>query len=161
MASIYKNNNTWYLSVNINNKRKSKSLKTNDYKVARSLKPHVESQLIAELTGISKTSERLTFPELAQRFLKAEHGWAQSTYDLKRHIYSRHSAGYPLPENPNTRAIHISHINSCWNWGIKNNLVDKALNTNGDTKGEFRNRTYTTAELKLMFADAFIMGIEL
>ena len=71
MASIYKNNNTWYISVNIGNKRKSKSLKTNDYKVARALKPHIETQLIAELTGISKTNERLTFSELSERLQKA------------------------------------------------------------------------------------------
>ena len=153
MASIYKNNNTWYLSVNIGNKRKSKSLRTDDYKVARALKPHIEAQLIAELTGISKTNERLTFPELADRFLKAEHGWAQSTYELKRHIYSKHSAGYPLPTNPNTRAIHIAHINACWNWGFANNLVEKANTINGDTKGEFRARTYSEDELKIMFAE--------
>ena len=153
MASIYKNNNTWYISVNIGNKRKSKSLKTADYKVARSLKPHIETKLIAELTGISEANERLTFPELAERFLKAEHGWAQSTYDLKKHIYSRHAAGYPLPTNPNTRAIHISHINACWNWGFANNLVEKANIIKGDTKGEFRVRTYTDDELKLMFTE--------
>jgi len=153
MASIYKNNNTWYISVNIDNKRKSKSLKTNDYKVARALKPHIEAQLIAELTGISKTNERLTFPELAKRFLKAKHGWAQSTYDLKKHIYSKHAAGYPMPDNPNTRAIHTAHINACWNWGFANNLVEKANTIKGDTKGEFRVRTYTADELKLMFTE--------
>ena len=153
MATIYKKRNIWYLSVSIGNNRVTRSLRTDDYKVAKALRPHIETQLISELTGINKTNERLAFPELAKRFLKAEHNWAQSTYDLKKHIYSRHAAGYPLPDNPNTRAIHISHINSCWNWGIKNNLVDKALNINGDTKGEFRTRTYTAAELKLMFAE--------
>ena len=153
MASIYKKRNIWYLSVAIDSGRATKSLRTTDYKVAKALKPHIETQLIAELTGIGKTNERLTFPELAERFLKAEHGWAQSTYELKRHIYSRHAAGYPLPTNPNTRAIHISHINACWNWGFANNLVEKANTIKGDTKGEFRVRTYSTAELKLMFAE--------
>ena len=119
MASIYKKRNIWYLSVSIGNTRSTRSLRTDDYKVAKALKPHIESQLIAELTGIGKTNERLTFPELAERFLKAEHGWAQSTYELKKHIYSRHAAGYPLPTNPNTRAIHISHINACWNWALR------------------------------------------
>ena len=101
MASIYKKGNVWYLSVTSGKNRITRSLKTDDYKVAEALKPHIESQIIAE------------------RFLKAEHGWAQSTYDLKKHIYSRHAAGYPLPTNPNTRGIHISHINACWNWALR------------------------------------------
>jgi len=153
MSSIYKKGNVWYLSVTSGKRRITRSLKTDDFKVAEALKPHIESQIIAELTGIGKTNERLAFPELAERFLNAEHGWAQSTYELKRHIYSRHAAGYPLPTNPNTRAIHISHINACWNWGFANNLVEKANTIKGDTKGEFRVRTYSTAELKLMFAE--------
>ena len=119
MASIYKKGNVWYLSVTSGKNRITRSLKTDDFKVAEALKPHIESQIIAELTGISKTIERLRFPELSERFLKAERGWAQSTYELKRHIYSRHAAGYPLPTNPNTRAIHISHIKACWNWALR------------------------------------------
>ena len=151
MATIYKKRNIWYLSVSIGNTRSTRILRTDDYTVAKALKPHIESVLIAEITGFNKTSERLTFPELAERFLKAEHGWAKSTYELKRHIYSRHAADYPLPDNPNTRAIHIAHINACWNWGLNNNLVDKAYKIPGNTKGEFRVRTYTDDELKLMF----------
>ena len=153
MASIYKKRNIWYLSIAIGNIRATRSLRTDNYQVAKALKPHIESQLIAELTGIGKTNERLTFPELAERFLKDEHGWAQSTYELKRHIYLRHAAGYSLPTNPNTRAIHISHINACWNWGFANNLVENANTIKGDTKGEFRARTYTDDELKLMVSE--------
>ena len=59
--------------------------------------------------------------------------------------------GDPLPENPTSRAIHIRHINQCWNWGIKNNLVKKAHLIPGDTKGESRIRTYKRCELNLMF----------
>ena len=153
MATIYKKQNTWYLSVSIGNQRKTKSLRTDNYKVAKELKPYIQSKLIAELTGITKSSGKLTFPELADRFLKADHGWAQTTYELKRHIYAKHTAGYPLPQNPNTRAIHIAHINACWNWGFANNLVEKANIIKGDTKGEFRVRTYTDDELKLMFSE--------
>ena len=153
MASIYKKGNVWYLSITSGKRRITRSLKTDDYKVAEALKPHIESQIIAELTGNNKSNENLDFHELAERFLKAEHDWAQSTYDLKKHIYSKHAAGYPLPNNPNTRAIHIAHINACWNWGFANNLVEKANTIKGDTKGEFRVRTYTADELKLMFAE--------
>ena len=37
--------------------------------------------------------------------------------------------------------------------GFANNLVEKANTIKGDTKGEFRLRTYTAEELKLMFAE--------
>ena len=47
MASLYKNNGTWYIAVNSNRKRKCQSLKTKDLKVAKQLKPYAESAIIA------------------------------------------------------------------------------------------------------------------
>ena len=51
MASLYKNNNTWYLSITHNGIRKARSLKTKSYQVAETIKPHAESTLIAEING--------------------------------------------------------------------------------------------------------------
>ena len=59
MASIYKKRNIWYLSIAIGNIRATRSLSTDNYQVAKALKPHIESQLIAELTGISNSNKRL------------------------------------------------------------------------------------------------------
>ena len=112
MASIYKKRNIWYLSIAIGNIRATRSLRTDNYQVAKALKPHIESQLIAELTGISKSNKRLGFPELSERFLKAEHGWAKNTYDLYNLVLRKHLDGEPLPTNPTSRAIHIRHINA-------------------------------------------------
>ncbi len=120
MASIYKKGNVWYLSVTSGKNRITRSLKTDDFKVAEALKPHIESQIIAELTGNNKSNENLDFPELAERFLKAEHGWVKNTYDLYNLVLRKHLNGEPLPANPTSRAIHIRHINACWNWGLKN-----------------------------------------
>ena len=153
MASIYKKRNIWYLSIAIGNIRATRSLRTDNYQVAKALKPHIESQLIAELTGISNSNERLSFPELAERFLKAEHGWAKTTYELYSLVLRTHLQGKPLPSNPSSRAIHIRHINACWNWGLKNHLIHKAYKIPGDTKGESRIRTYSASELKLMFSE--------
>ena len=153
MSTIYKKNSTWYLSVSIGSNRLTRSLRTNDYKVAKTLKPHIESQLIGELTGINKNRKQIGFPELAERFLKAEHGWAKNTYKLNRFVLQSHIAGHSFPVNPTSRAIHIRHINQCWNWGLKNNLIEKAYKIPGDTKGESRLRTYTDNELKLMFSE--------
>ena len=153
MATLYKNQSTWYITVHYNGKRLTRSLKTKDKKVAKQLKPYLESELISELTGLKKRNEKLNFTELAERFLKTEHGWAKSTYKLNRLVLKSHIEGKSLPVNPTSRAIHIRHINQCWNWGLKNDLVEKAYKIPGDTKGESRLRVYSEDELKLMFAN--------
>ena len=52
MASLYKNNGNWYLSVTINGSRKCKSLRTKDIRVARKLKRNYESQIITKFTEL-------------------------------------------------------------------------------------------------------------
>ena len=151
MASLYKKRDIWYISLSIKQNRITRSLRTKDYRVAKDLKPYVESQIINELTGIKERIIDLPFSELVKRFLKEKHGWAKSTYDLNRHILTSHLDGKHLPINPTSRAIHIRHINQCWNWGLKNNLVEKAYKLPGDIKGEARHRTYTKDELDMMF----------
>ena len=151
MASLYKKRNIWYISLAINNSRITRSLRTKDYAIAKSLKPIVETTILQELTGFKESSLDLSFSELVDRFLKASHPWAPATYEMNRYILTSHLNGNPLPENPTSRAIHIRHINQCWNWGLKNKLVKKVHLILGDTKGESRDRVYTECELNLMF----------
>ena len=151
MASLYKNNGIWYIAVTYNGQRKCKSLKTKERNIAVKLKKNVESTIIAELNGLTKSNENLDFAELVERFLKANHNWSDATLQLNRHILTTYLEGSVLPTNPTSRAIHIRHINLCWNWGLKHNLIAKAHKIPGDTKGEARHRTYTAEELKLMF----------
>ena len=151
MASIYKNNNTWYISVTINNKRVSKSLKTTDYKVAKQLKPYIESQLILELTGLKKRTNALSFPDLAAKFLQAKSHRSNNTQMLYEYVFRTYLNDKTLPSNPNSRAIFIRTVNACWNWGLKQGLIDKADKLKYDTRGEPRQRVYSAEELKLMF----------
>jgi len=151
MASLYKNGNYYYISVTFGGKRTVKSLGTKDKKVAKSLKPFVETSILQELTGFKESSLDLSFAELVSRFLKTSHPWAPSTYEMNRYILTAHLDGKHLPTNPTSRAIHIRHINQCWNWGLKNKLVKKVHLIPGDTKGESRDRVYTECELNLMF----------
>ena len=151
MASLYKNGNYYYISINFEGKRTVKSLGTKDKKVAKALKPFVETSILQELTGFKESSLDLSFAELVSRFLKASHPWAPATYEMNRYILTAHLGGKPLPTNLTSRAIHIRHINQCWNWGLKNKLVKKAHIIPGDTKGESRDRVYTECELNLMF----------
>jgi integrase len=151
MASIYKNRNVWYLSVTINKNRATRSLRTSDYKVAKQLKPYIESQLILELTGLKKRTSVVPFPDLAAKFLKANTKRSKNTQKLYKYILRSYINDNPLPTNPNTRAIFIRTINACWNWGLKQGLIDKANKLEGDTKGEPRQRVYTADELDLLF----------
>ena len=151
MASIYKKRNVWYLSVTIGKNRTTRSLRTSDYKVAKQLKPYIESQLILELTGLKKRTSVIPFPDLAAKFLKANTKRSKNTQKLYKYILRSYINDNSLPTNPNSRAIFIRTINACWNWGLKQGLIDKANKLEGDTKGESRVRTYTDDELKLMF----------
>ena len=151
MASIYKNNNTWYLSVTIGKNRATRSLRTSEYKVAKQLKPHIESQLILELTGLKKRKSVIPFPDLEDKFLKANNKRSKNTQKLYKYVLRSYINDKPLPTNPNSRAIFIRTINACWNWGLKQGLIDKANKLEGDTRGEPRQRVYTADELDLLF----------
>ncbi len=151
MASLYKKRDIWYISLSIRKNRITRSLRTKDYKVAKELKPYVESQIINELTTGVKLCKNLSFSELVDRFLNGKHNWADSTYELNRYILTSHLEGKPLPVNPTSRAIHIRHINQCWNFGLKHNLIEKAYKIPGDIVGESRIRVYSKQELNLMF----------
>ena len=43
--------------------------------------------------------------------------------------------------------------NSCWNWGLKQDLIVKAHKIEGDTKGESRIRVFNDKELKILFEE--------
>ena len=99
MASLYKNNGNWYLSVTINGSRKCKSLRTKDIKVAKKLKRNYESQIIAEFTGLKNHKENLNFPELVERLLHSNHTWSVATFNLITYILKSHLNVKPLPVN--------------------------------------------------------------
>ena len=147
MASLYKKRDIWYISLSIKHNRITRSLRTKDYKIAKQIKPYIESAIINELTSEIKVCENLSFTELVERFLMAKHNWSNSTFKLNQYILTSNLNDKPLPVNPTSRAIHIRHINQCWNWGLKHNLVFKAHKIPGDIKGEARHRTFSNAEL--------------
>ena len=151
MASLYKNKNIWYLSVSIGKDRTTRSLRTSDYTVAKKLKPYIESQLILELTGLKKVNNPLSFPDLADKFLQNKSHRSDNTQKLYEYVLRSYTNNKTLPENPNSRAIFIRTVNACWNWGLKQGLIYKADKLKYDTRGEPRQRVYTSDELKLMF----------
>ena len=150
MASLYKKNNTWFVSVQINGKRISRSLKTDNYDTAKLLESKIEYELIMKLMGLKKNNRELAFKELSDKFLNQK-SRANSTQLIYENAYKNYLAGKPLPSNPNSRCMHIRAINACWNWGLKKGIITKAYKLDMDARVEARQRTYTDKELNLMF----------
>ena len=59
MATLYRNKGHWLLTVQFKGRRLTRSLRTKDKRVAKQLKPYVEADLIAELTGLRTTPSSL------------------------------------------------------------------------------------------------------
>ena len=132
-------------------KRNKKTAK--EKKVAKHLKPYVESELLLELTGLKKATSQVAFPVLTDKFLKADKKRSKRTQELYEYVLRSYNSGKPLPLNPNSRAIFVRTINACWNWGLKQGLIDKADKLKYDTRGEPRQRVYTKNELDLIFSE--------
>ena len=150
MASLYKKRDIWYISSMIDNKRLSVSLRTKDKRVAKQLKPKAELELLSQLSGTTKPSKNLPFDELVMRYLKADHNWSIRTKELNEYVFCSYQSSKPLPLNPTSRSIFVRTINACWNWGLKQGLINKAFKLEGDTKGESRSRVLSDSELKTL-----------
>ena len=145
MASLYKNNGTWYVSTYVNGTRISKSLKTKERKTAYSIMPSVLSNLLNESNHLNND---ISFKQLTDLFLNANQHWSVNTRLLYERILNSYISGKILPDNPTSKAIYRRHINCCWNWGIKNGLIEKANKLTGDTIGEARDRVFNKKEIE-------------
>ena len=148
MASLYKKNNTWFVSTYINGKRISKSLKTKERKMAYQIMPSTLSKIIDETKILSN---QITFEELVKIYLNSNSHWSKNTRLLNERILKSHIEGKPLPSNKTSRAIYTRHINCCWNWGLKNRLISEAKKLTGDKVGEARDRVFSHEELNSLF----------
>ena len=149
MSSLYKNNNTYYLSVQLDKKRVTRSIHTDDYKVARALKPEFEKKLLLELINGDKPKET-PLKELIELYLNADHNWRPNTLILNRRLLH----GYlkkGFPKHPTTKSMVIRVLNACNNWGFKKKLIPRYESIPGGNKYEARTRVYTREELDLMF----------
>ena len=154
MATMYQKRGVWYVSASIGKRRLSKSLRTKDKQVSKSLKPITELELLSNLSGITQQTQNLSFDDLVRQYLKADHNWSKRTKELNDYVFESYQSGKPLPTNPTSRAIFVRTINACWNWGLKQGLVKKAYKLEGDTKGESRQRVFNEKELNMLFENA-------
>lgn len=144
MASIYKKNNIWYVSTYVNGKRISKSLKTKQRKIAYEIMPSALSKLLEQSQHLKND---ISFETLTELFLAGNNHQSRNTRLLYERILKSYISGDTLPTNPTSRAIYIRHINCCWNWGIKSELIHIANKLSGDTVGKARIRVLSDFEL--------------
>jgi len=86
MASLYKKRGIYYLQVRYAGKKKAGSLGTSNIKVARKLKNDKEAELLRSLLGLNTVKKTVTFSQLAELYLNAEHDWKESTRYLNQHV---------------------------------------------------------------------------
>ena len=81
MATLYKKRDTWNLSVSLNKKRLTRSLKTKDKSIAKQLKSQYEYEMLRELLGYKTKHQELPFNELVKKYLNTNHNWAEIVND--------------------------------------------------------------------------------
>ena len=149
MSSIYKKNDFYYLSVQLNGKRVIKSLRTKDFKTAKMIKPDIEREILLEILN-NYRPKNTPLPKLMKMYLEAEHSWKSSTKYINTRLLNNYlKKGYP--ENQTTKAMTIRVLNGCNRWGYKNKLIPNYDSIPGGNNYETRTRVYSKDELKLMF----------
>ena len=107
--------------------------------------PSVLSNLLNESNHLNND---ISFKQLTDLFLNANQHWSVNTRLLYERILNSYISGKILPDNPTSKAIYRRHINCCWNWGVKNGLIEKANKLTGDTIGEARDRVFNKKEIE-------------
>jgi len=149
MSSLYKKNNRYYLSVQLDKKRVTRSLRTDSYEVAKAVKPDFEKKILLELINGDKPKQT-PLRELVDLYLKADHDWRPNTLILnKRLLHGYLKNGFP--KHPTTKSMAIRVLNACNNWGFKQKLIPSYQSIPGGNKYEARTRVFTREELDLMF----------
>ena len=149
MSSLYKKNNRYYLSVQLDKKRVTRSLQTDNYEVAKAVKVDFEKKILLDLINGYKPKQT-PLRELVDLYLEAEHDWRPNTLKLNKRLLKGYlKSGFP--KHPTTKSMAIRVLNACNNWGYKNQLIPKYESIPGGNKYEARTRVYSREELDLMF----------
>jgi len=150
MSTIYKDRNTWYISINHNGQRIRKSLGTKDRKLALSLKKQVERKILRSADPDDIKYIKISFPKLCKRFLKADHNITQSTHKL----YSAKIKTFlenGLPDNMAHRNMVVRTVNRVINWGLENGFrTNQKKLSSVSYKFIRRTRIFTDEELDLI-----------
>ena len=153
MASLYKKNNVYYLSVKFNGKRKAKSLHTAKFSAAKQLQPLVEFELLKELHGLNKKQKQITFKDLIPLYLKADHDWSEKTREHCHYVLNSYANRRQLPENKASADTFKRRLNAVINWGLKNGYVCIDLQKFALSSPPARIRVFTPEEIAIIIHD--------
>jgi integrase len=154
MASLYKKNNIYYLSVKFNGKRKAKSLHTGKFSAAKQLQPLVEFELLKELHGLNKKQKQITFKDLIPLYLKADQDWSGKTREHANYILkSWIKTNGKLPENKASADTFKRRINAVLNWGKRHDYKCIDLVKYKLSSPPARIRVFTPEEITIIIHD--------
>ena len=154
MATLFLQNNRYYVSVHYKNKRIKRSLGTSDLNQARKIAKQLEPKLFMQLiTGeSSKTNHNLSLPNLINHFLAYDHGWRPNTLMINKNSLN-HYLKKGFPANKSYRAMVTRCLNRCYKWGHEEGLIDKPKHFKGGNDFEARTRVYNADELSQILSD--------
>ena len=154
MATLFLQNNRYYVSVHYKNKRIKRSLGTPDLNQARKIAKQLEPKLFMQLiTGeSSRSNHNLSLPNLINHFLAYDHGWRPNTLMINKNSLNHYlKKGFPV--NKSYRAMVTRCLNRCYKWGHEEGLIDKAKHFKGGNDFEARTRVFNADELSLILSD--------
>ena len=154
MASLYKKNNVYYLSVKLNGKRKAKSLHTDKLSAAKKLQPLVEFELLKELHGLKIKENNISFKDLIPLYLKADQDWSKNTREHSNYVLkSWINNDGKLPDNKASADTFKRRINTVLNWGKRHNYKCIDLVKYKLSAPPARLRVFTPEECKIIIND--------
>ena len=154
MASLFQQNNRYYISVHYKTNRIKRSLSTSNLKQAKKTANELEPKLLLELiTGDNpRPILNLSLENLVSNFLAYNHGWAQSTQRIYKDSLN-HYLTHGFPSNKSYRAKVARCLNRCYKWGHEEGLINKPKHFKGGNDFEARTRVFNADELSLILDD--------
>ncbi len=120
MPSLYLKGDTYYISVQYNGIRKTRSLKTKDISVAKQLKPLLYYDLVNQIINKDKLKKLITAKKLFNVYMAHNHNWSSETRRNTQYIIGAYLDKRILPKNKASADSYKRRINTMLNWGIKN-----------------------------------------
>tara|TARA_R100000458_G_scaffold34651_1_gene32014 strand:- start:97 stop:1017 length:921 start_codon:yes stop_codon:yes gene_type:complete len=147
---MYKNNGSYYTSVQLNGKRLQRSLHTKNKKVAKSREPKVKNLLYNEiLTGKKKDPRKLNpgLKAMVEMFLrkKRKERVSPNTYNTYKYTLRPWVKRQELPPNKNTAMSWMRMLNAFFKWANAN-YKDTDFELYTDIGQAVRSRVFTGEE---------------
>ena len=155
MATLFQQNNRYYISVHYKTNRIKRSLSTSNLQQAKNIAKQLEPKLLMQLiTGNSpRHTLELSLESLISRFLAYNHGWAQNTHRIYKDSLN-HYLKHGFPSNKSYRAMVVRCLNRCYKWGHIEGLIDKPKHFKGGNDFEARTRVFNADELSWILSDS-------